>query len=357
MGNEWQEEYRGMMEREYFSKEEKETMVRKLMGSTSTETVNGSASGKKYRTGRFGVKGVVAACLIGCLFVTGVAGASAAGLLKPVSDVFAEVFGFTANDEELAEEMGKSLGESVVSNGIRVTADAVIVDPYAYAIVFSVEREDGKPLGDGKTLSPEQWDFDIADVEVKGPGWGNFYSYDETPEDSAIQYVMVAYGDRKIKAEDNISVHLSDLYHFDKGSKDYIVKGDWNMELSFPETESSDALVTKGEGKIVELDGNPFTIEDISVSPISYHFIFSLEKDSGLSIANGAKLLDSCVMELELKDGKRLGMGDGGSAVRADGKEFQYTYADTFDSLVRLEDVKAIHIGEVEIPVSMEDLN
>lgn len=354
-----------MMEREYFSKEEKETMVRKLMGSTSTETVNGSVSGKKYRTGRFGVKGVVAACLIGCLFVTGVSGAGAAGLLRPVSDVFSKVFGFTADDDKLAERLGKSLGESVVSNGIRVTADAVIADSYAYAIVFSVEREDGKPLGDGQELAPEQWDFDVADAEVKvigqeegGLGWGRFYSYDETPKDSAIQYVMIAHGDRKIKVEDTISVHLSDLYHFDKGSKDYIVKGDWGMELSFPEPKLSNELVTKGEGKAVELNGSSFIIEEIRVSPISYHFIFSIEKDSGLSVANGSKLLDNCVMELELKDGKRIGLGDAdgaGSAVRSVGKSFQYTYTAAFDSLVRLEDVKAIHIGDLEIPVSVKE--
>lgn len=272
MGNEWQEEYRAMMEREYFSKEEKETMVRKLIGSTNSGTVNGYMPGKKSRAATFGVKGAIAVCLAGCLFVTGVAGASAAGLLKPVSDVFAKVFGFTADDEKLAEEMGKPLGESVVSNGIRVTADAVIVDPYAYAIVFSVEREDGRPLGDGQKLAPEQWDFAIADAEVRvmaqdenGPGWGNCYSYDETPEDSAIQYVMVGYGDRKIKAQDSISVRLADLCHFDNGFKDYMVKGDWDMELSFPEPEPWNALVMKGEGKRVELNGSQFTIEDISV--------------------------------------------------------------------------------------------
>lgn len=354
MGDEWQKEYRGMMEREFFSKEEKETMIKTLMDSTNSKTVNGDMTGKKFGAGRFGVKGIVAACLIGCLFVSGVAGASAEGLLKPVSDVFAKVFGFTAHDEKLAKEMGKSLGESVVSNGVRVTADAVIVDPYAYAVVFSVEREDGKPLGDGQKLAPEQWEFDVADAKVSGADWGTYYSYDETPEDAAIQYVMIAYGDRKIKAEDTMSVHLSDLYHYDKGSKDYIVKGNWRMELSFPESEPSNELVTNGEGKIVKLNGNPFTIEKIHVSPISYRFIFSLNKERSLGIANGAKLLDQCVMELELKDGTRLRVGDGGSAVRDDGKEFQYTYTGTFDSLVRLDEARAIHIGEMEIPVSVK---
>lgn len=363
MGNEWQEEYRGMMERECFSKGEKENIVRKLMQSSTVSEAaadNGYVPGKIFRAGRFGVRGVVAACLTGCLLVTGVAGASAAGLLKPVSDVFTKVFHLSGDDGKVAEKMGKSLGESVVSNGIRVTADAVIADSYAYAVVFSVEREDGKPLGDGQ-LAPDTWDFSSADIDVtdqNGDGaiWGESYSYDETPEDSAIQYVVIAYSDHEIKAKNNnISVQLSDLYHFDAEEgcvKDYTVKGDWNMELSFP--ESSDELVAKGAAKALELDGNTFTIEDISVTPISCHFTFSINADSGLSIEDGAKLLDNCVMELELKDGKKIAMGDGGSAVRAGGRRFQFVYGDTFESLVHLEDIKAIHIGDLEIPVEMK---
>ena len=179
------------------------------------------------------------------------------------------------------------------------------------------------------------------------------YSYDEAPEDSAVQYVMIAYGDDKIETRDNISVHLSDLYHFDtEDSKDYVVKGNWDMELSFP--EPSGELVAKEEAEIVELDGRRFIIEEIRVSPISYHFTFSIGEDNGLSAADGAKLLDHCTMELELKDGKRLGLGEGGSAVKVSGRRIRFLYGDTFESLVHLEDIKSVHIGEVSIPVKMK---
>lgn len=361
MENKWQGEYKEMMEREHFSKEEKETMVRKLMDSANRAAENRYMPGKNLRAKRFGIRGAAAACLAVCLLVTGVAGASAAGLLKPVSDAFTKVFHLTSDDEKVAEKMGKSLGKSVVSNGIRVTADAVIADPFAYAVVFSIEREDGKPLEDGQKLASDTWDFGNADINVtdqNGDGaiWGESYSYDETPEDSAIQYVMIASSDHKIKAKNNnISVQLSDLYHLDRekgNKKDYTVKGDWRMELSFP--ESSNELVAKGEAKVLELDGNLFTVEDISVTPISYHLTFSMNASSGLSAAKGANLLDKCVMELELKDGKRLGLKDGANVVRSEGKRLQFTYGDTFESLVHLEDVKAIHIGELKIPMQIK---
>lgn len=358
MENEWQEKYKEMMERECFSKGKKEDMVKKLIQvSTGREAAvdNRYILRKNCVERRFWRKGVVAACLIGCLFLTGVASVSAAGLLKPVSEVFAKVFHLSPVDKGLAEEIGKPLGQSVVSNGIRVTADAVIADSYAYAVVFSIEREDGRPLGYGQNLASDNWYFVSENVEVAtqngiGPIWGEYYSYDETPEDSAIQYVMIAYGDDKIKTEGNISVHLSDLYHLDmEGSKDYIVKGNWDMELSFPET--LDELVVKEKVKRVDLDGSWFTIEDIRLSPISYHLTFSISQDSDLSAADGAKLLDHCIMELELKNGEKIKLGEGGSAVMG---SIQFVYGDIFKSLVHLEDIKAIHIGKLEIPVQKE---
>lgn len=358
MENEWQEKYRKMMEREYFSKRKKEDMVKKLIqvskGGEATVD-NRYVPRNDYLEKRFWKKGVVAACLIGCLFLTGVANASAAGLLKPVSDVLAKIFHLTPNDEGLTGEIGKPLNQSAVSNGIRVTADAVITDSYAYAVVFSIEREDGRPLGNGQDLTSDNWYFANENVEVAtqngiGPIWGEYYSYDETPEDSSIQYVMIAYGDDKIKTEGNISVHLSDLYHLGMGgSKDYTIKGNWDMELSFPET--SDELVVKEKNKRVNLDGNWFTIEDIRISPVSYHLTFSISADSGLGAADGAKILDHCTMELELKDGENITLGEGGSAVK---DSIQFVYGDIFKSLVHLEDIKAIHIGKLEIPVQME---
>ena len=59
-------------------------------------------------------------------------------------------------------------------------------------------------------------------------------------------------------------------------------------------------------------------------------------------------------MELELKDGKRLGLGEGGSAVKVSGRRIRFLYGDTFESLVHLEDIKSVHIGEVSIPVKMK---
>lgn len=365
MANRWQEDYKEWMNREYFSKTEKEDMVKKLMHSNEDaegKAESGRVSGRYWTMQRAGLKGAVAACLAGCLLVTGVAGASAAGLLKPVSDVFADVFHLTDGNEKLAQEMGASLGKSAVSNGIRVTADAMIVDKYTNAVVFSVEREDGKPLGAGKKLTSDSWGFE--GIEVKGlekgnsGSWGSYQSYDEDPTDAAVQYMMINTYDNKM-AGDKMFVRLTDLYNFasDGANKNYTIEGEWELEI--PVQEATNASVTLGTDQTIQIKGHTFSIDSIELSPLSYHMTCSAKKDGGSAKAN-AKLdeLDNLLTEnpvtLELKDGKKLCLDEVGCSLSDDGNRLEYTSATTFNTLIPLENMKSIHIGETEIAVHAE---
>lgn len=365
MANRWQEDYKEWMNREYFSETEKEDMVKKLMHSNEDaegKAKSGRVSGRYWTMQRAGLKGAVAACLAGCLLVTGVAGASAAGFLKPVSDVFADVFHLTDGNEKLAQKMGTSLGKSTVSNGIRVTADAMIVDKYTSALIFSVEREDGKPLGTGKKLASDSWGFDGVEVKgmekSSGGSWGSYESYDENPTDAAIQYMMIHTYDNKM-AGDKMSVCLTDLFNFasDGANKNYTIEGEWKFEI--PVQEASNASVTLGADQTVRLKGYTFSIDNLELSPLSYHMTCSAKKDGGRAEAS-AKIdeLDDLLTEnpvtLELKNGRKICLDDVGSVVSDNGNRFKCTYATTFNTLIPLEDMKSIHIGETEIAVHAE---
>ena len=350
-----------MMERECFSGEEKECMVRELIQSSAareTSVKNAVLTRKKYKMAR-GMKEVVAACLIGALLLTGVTGANASELLKSVPDVFGQIFKLSGDDKELAEEMGTSLGNAAVAKGIRVTADAVLADSYAYAVVFSIEREDGKTLGDAEALTPDGWGFDsfkTKNVNQKegDTAWGRCYSYDENPKDAAIQYVMIFSNSQERKAGDIMTICLSDLHHLDKmGGRDYTENGDWSLEISIP--KSLGKAVDSGEKRTVNVEGNEFVIDQISISPLSYHLVISMKKDNGVDAENAADLLlEQCVMELELKDGEKIVLEDGGYAVKENGSSIQFVYGHIFRQLFHLDEIKAIRIGSLEIPVSFE---
>lgn len=69
-------------------------------------------------------------------------GAGATGVFKSASDAFAGVFGPTA-DTEIIDQIGHPIGASDTSNGVTVTADAILFDGYNYLISYTLEKEDG----------------------------------------------------------------------------------------------------------------------------------------------------------------------------------------------------------------------
>ena len=65
--------------------------------------------------------------------------AGATGVLKPVGEAFAGLFGVrTPAQTEVIDHIGYPIGASDTDNGVTVTADAILVDRYSYAVVYSV---------------------------------------------------------------------------------------------------------------------------------------------------------------------------------------------------------------------------
>lgn len=351
MGNKWKEEYIGEMEKIRFSEKEKERLITGVM---STSQVSRS-SGKRVWSS-ISRRGVAAACLAGGILLAGVAGASAAGLLKPVADVFTEVFGLTDNNREVAEEMGVSLGTSAVSHGIRVTADAVLTDPHSYAIVFSVERENGKPLlpEDGNASQSDTWDFKEFEEENFSDHdeeftWGSFHSYDEDPEDASIQYVvMMTYSGRQ-EGKDGFTVCLRDLCHYTGNytGKDWEVRGKWKLHI--PYESSVDSAVTLAQGESLTIGDSDMTIENITLSPMTGHISVWAPRNAQRDAVDSLKPLLRSQIELELKNGKKIRLENQGVIDTSDG--VRCTFAACFDTLIPLSDMKLIRINDVEWPV------
>lgn len=358
MENKLQGEYRELMEKVSFSKEEKEDMVQRLVECTSYG--KGTVEEKYYPhkntiLEKAWTRSAVAACIAICLLVTGVAGASA-GVLKPVSDVFEKVFHLTNDNQKLAEEIGSPLGKTAVSNGVRVTADAVIADKYAYAVVFSVEREDGKMLDEGKNLAADAWGFRDSTVNIKSTeknisNWHTEYSYDENPKDPAIQYVLMGTYDKEIG--NGISVSLSGLWNYDKssGRHNIVTNGEWNMQLPVKKTDVSINLGTQ----TATINGNKVSIDEIVLSPLSYHISCSIKskgKDEKLNSEKFHNLFGNGPAELEFKNGKKINLCDNGLSEHFEDNYIEATYEDIFETLIDLKDIKSIHIGDIEIPAS-----
>ena len=127
--------YRDSMDRLHFTQEQKQEMVDRLMEAGPVSSVR-----RPLRFRRFAAVGVAAALALSL----GVAGAT--GALGSAGDAFAGLFGGGPAETEIIDRIGYPIGASATSNGVTITADAIMGDTYSYAIVYSIRRDDGSPL-------------------------------------------------------------------------------------------------------------------------------------------------------------------------------------------------------------------
>ena len=120
-------EYKNALDELHFSEEAKNRMVERLM-----ERAEQPAPRRVRRFPRIAAVGVAAALVLSI-------GAGASGVLKSASEVFAGVFGPTA-DTEIIDQIGRPIGASDTSNGVTVTADAILFDGYNYLISYTLKR-------------------------------------------------------------------------------------------------------------------------------------------------------------------------------------------------------------------------
>ena len=69
-----------------------------------------------------------------------------AGAFVSLEDFAEDLFGGAPSQTEVIDKIGRPIGASAVSNGVAITADAVIGDNEHCVAVFSIARTDGMPI-------------------------------------------------------------------------------------------------------------------------------------------------------------------------------------------------------------------
>ena len=117
----------------HFSPEEKQAMVENLLAAVP-ETQKRVSHKKRLHV------------LIAAVIAAALCAACASGALRSASEVFANLFGSSQEQASLLEQLGTPLGVSCTQDGLTITADAILADEYTYAILYSIQREDGTSL-------------------------------------------------------------------------------------------------------------------------------------------------------------------------------------------------------------------
>ena len=260
-------EYKEQMDNLHFSQQQKQQMVDRLMAAQEPQEI---PRRKRRPLHRIAVVGVAAA-----LALTVGAGATVV-YHKLASESFAGVFG-TA-ETEIVDKIGRPIGASDTSNGVTITADAIIGDKYHYAITYSIEKEDGTAFDittDESGYYPMMFQKEDTNIGRFGSRHGSSYFYDADPTDNAIQYVEMMEVDRELKHR-TAKVTFEDLRLFGDGEPRMIAEGNWKLKFDF---NFEDTSVSLPAGQEFELNGMGAVIDEITISPIALRVAYTVDEE------------------------------------------------------------------------------
>jgi hypothetical protein len=300
-------------------------------------------------------KQVAAAALFVVIMTVGAVGVSAAAGYKSVSDAFKDIFKIDRQTEELAENQGKAVGDSVTCNGMTVTLDAMIGDEYNVAFVYTLEKEDGSSFDYESEINEEsgldqlQMYFESDSIKVKKNQVSNSmttYFYDDDTSDNKIQYVQIYNDNDKINGK-TASICLKNLcqYKDTREEPNLEVKGTWNFKVKLNYETQSREIAT---GENITMDGINMTIQGFSISPVGIHLEASVDNDEFEKNAEQyTASFDEKTVMIYFKNGESLDLSDVGYSVsKGNNNQTIYTTGTEFNRIIDLDEIKFIQIGD-----------
>lgn len=342
------DEYKEALDELRFSPEAKRRMVQRIEVVAVVEPLPRPT--RRSRALVIAAAAAVLALAVGCT-------AYASGMLGRASAPAKE----TPATTEVVDGIGRPDAHAS-SDGVTVTAEAVMGDRSNYAIVFSIAKDDGTPFEgirenqDGTLALRFE---NLATVTVDdAPSRGTVsYFFDADPHDNAIQFVKAStidtHGGTSFVGKD-VYVKLHDLLAFDEdGEARTLVEGAWKMDFV---ADCADLSVDLPAGQTFAFDEGTATINAIMISPLSLSVDLTIDFPIEVNVIGfdtpQSKRLQYLPLTVNMKDGTVIDAtrkAGGGVEVRE-----QTTVTDksmAFDKILDLDQVKSVTVGGVEIPM------
>lgn len=332
-----------------------------------------TSSRRPLRTGaRRGTAWRIAAALgIAAVLAIGGGTAYATGALARAADSLATVFGAGPAQTELIDRIGRPIGASCTSNGITITADAIIGMRHAYAVIYTIEKDDGTAF-DELTMN-ENGKFNLfleggGDINaltalrlgVRG-GHGASFTFDADPEDNAIQLVemMSLTGTDASLSGETLHFDASKLLYMPTsadGQRDLpvetIATGDWNMSFKI---DYDDLSVDLPAGQSFTVNGHNAVVDELAISPLGATITYTVDAVNGPSEPTGLETNSESRagygnFSVTFTDGTTEEIGSGYGSWREGGKTVvQKTRL--FDQIRDVDDIASITVGDLTVPI------
>ena len=236
--------YREQYDELRFSPQEKQEMVESLLAAVP-ETHRRVSHKKRVHV------------LIAAVIAAALCAACASGALRSASEVFANLFGSSQEQASLLEQLGTPLGVSCTQDGLTITADAILADEYTYAILYSIQREDGTSLrADCRGESVSFREYTVQWPQQAQRTSSTLRPYDEDTSDQAVQYLEICQMDQPLQAGRMTAVFRAAM--IDEVQADGTIRtvplgdGPWELSFDFTPKASSIDLPT---GQQFQVDG------------------------------------------------------------------------------------------------------
>ncbi|MFR4088403.1 MAG: DUF4179 domain-containing protein [Dysosmobacter sp.] len=167
------------------------------------------------------------------------------------------------------EQLGTPLGVSCTQDGLTITADAILADEYTYAILYSIQREDGTSLrADGRSESVSFQEYTMQWPQQAQRTSSTLRPYDEDTSDQTVQYLEICQMNQPLQAGRMTAVFRAAM--IDEVQADGTIRtvplgdGPWELRFDFTPKASSIDLPT---GQQFQVDGLDCTLTRVSLSP------------------------------------------------------------------------------------------
>ena len=302
--------------------------------------------------------GLIAACLTLALVV----GAGATGVLKSAGEIFAPIFGGSVAQTEVIDKIGRPIGASDTSNGVTITADAIMGDTYNAAIVYTIRRDDGTPLlpegTDARSLT--MGGFGGATLNMQGGSHGSSWFVTDGSDSSAIQLVEAITADQPMIGR-TATVEFQDLCGWDDatGEPVPVVKGHWKFRFDM---DYEDASITLGGGETFRQNDMTFTVDAITVSPVAVKVDYTVDSEvvwinapSGREPAEDRLQMERYFENVEIllikTDGMVVDMSNAGGSIEPKDGVTICSKGEVFEEILPLEDLQSISVGGIVYPI------
>lgn len=329
-----------------------------------------SRTARPQRARRRSAHRIAAAIGIAAVLAIGGGTAYATGTLARAADSLAAVFGAGPAQTELINQIGRPIGASCTSNGISITADAIIGMRNAYAVVYTIEKDDGTAF-DELTMNERG----VYNLNLDGGGsinaltalrlgvdasGGTRYTFDADPADNSLQIVeMTRIGGSDVSLVGETLHFNATEIGFTRVGEDgrdlpsqAIATGDWNMSFKI---DYEDLSVDLPVGQTFTINGNSAVVDELAVSPLGATITYTVDATDGASGPTGLetdaeKRVGYGDFTVTFTDGTTQELGSGYTSWQRDGKTVvQKTWF--FDQIRDVNDIASITVGDLTVPV------